>query len=156
MNQYRVSGNFPATAVENEFVLISLNLSESLLLLEWKRQISLAERQAGFLQALELTHQNGIKYWLISDLNIFFISPEEKRWILTDWIELASNSSILKLAVVVLEDYNVLMNSTDFTSRGQQQYQENGVIEHQVFMDFTSARTWLLFKDEPLNERSLV
>ena len=138
-------------AIDNDFVAISINLSEALLLLDWKRQISLQERQAGFLQALNLTHQHQIKYWLISDLNIFLISPEEKEWILTEWIELSSKSSILKLAVVCFDNYNLLINGTDFTSQGQQQYQKKGLIKHQVFMDFTSARTWLLAKDENLN-----
>ena len=148
MSRYLPYEELSRNVIENNYVSISINLSESLLLLEWKRQITLQERISGFLQALSITHQHQIKYWLISDLNIFFISPEEKNWILTDWVEVASKSSILKLAVVCFENYDMLINGTDFTSQGQHQYQEKGIIEHHVFLDFTSARTWLLTKDE--------
>lgn len=143
MNELLFSVAIDNTLLDNEYLTISIHRTESLLFLDWKRQISLSERKTGFLHALNLTYQYNINNWLISDLNIFFISPEEKDWLLTEWIELASKSPILKIAVVCSENYDLLINGNDFTSLGQKQYQNKGKIEHLVFMDFPIARTWI-------------
>jgi hypothetical protein len=132
--------------IEHNFVLITFYQPYSLLLLTWKRQISLEERKSGFLQALELIRQHQIQKWLVSDQNLLFISAEEKNWILTDWIELASQSPLLKLAVVSPGDYDHIIGNIGFTSEGQKQYQLQGKIEHRVFLDFSHAFTWVLNK----------
>lgn len=129
--------------LDNDFVTILLFNVPSLLILEWKRQITLPERQAGFTQALYFTNQRQIKYWLVDDLQLYIISPAEKAWILTEWIEVAVKSSILKLAVVCADYYPALMANTYFTEQGKAQYQCKSCIQHEVFTDYKSAFNWL-------------
>jgi hypothetical protein len=132
----------PPPAFQNDFVSIIIFEAYSLLLLKWKRQITLPERKTGFLKGLELTNQHKIRFWLIDDLEIYLISEEEKAWILTDWVEVSSKSSILKLAVVSPDYYPSLVANTEFTGQGKEQYQATGEIRHEVFTDYTSALHW--------------
>lgn len=135
----------PATlVVENNIYLISFYQPHSLLLLTWKRQISLEERKNGFLQVLALVGQHQIQKWIISDQNLLFISAEEKNWILTDWIAMAAQSPLLKLAVVSPGDYDHIIGNIGFTSEMQHKYQLVSNIELRVFLDFSHAFTWVL------------
>jgi len=134
--------------IEHDFVTITLYQARSLLLLEWKHQISFVERKIGFLQALDLTNQYQIKNWIASDQHLFFISPEEKNWLLTDWIVLVSQSPLLKLAVVYPEDYNYVIDTISFISQGQKQYQAKGKVELRTFNNFTSAFPWVLSRHD--------
>ncbi len=115
-----------------------------MLLVEWKRQITLPERMIGFHKALDFTRQRQIKYWLIDDLQLYIITPEEKEWILTEFQDLASKTSIQKLAVVTSDFYPALVANTDFTDKGKEGYQAKGIIQHEVFTDYESAFGWLL------------
>ncbi|WP_210465112.1 MULTISPECIES: hypothetical protein [Rufibacter] len=133
----------PPPAFDNDFVSILLFESRSLLVLEWKRQISLEERKVGFWKGLELTNQYQIKNWIIDDLQLYIISPEEKEWVITEWTTEASKSSILKLGVVCADYYPALVANTEFTDQGKEQYESKGVIEHEVFTDYTSALFWI-------------
>ncbi|KAA3437955.1 hypothetical protein [Rufibacter hautae] len=133
----------PPPTFDNDFVSIYLFGGHSLLVLEWKRQITLEERRVGFGQGLKITNQHQIRYWIIDDLQILIISPEEKNWVLTDWIAEASKSSILKLGVVCADYYPVLVANTEFTHQGKEQYETEGVIQHEVFTDYPSALSWL-------------
>ncbi|WP_205502961.1 hypothetical protein [Rufibacter psychrotolerans] len=133
---------------ETEFVSIFLDQSLKLLLLVWKRQITLAERKEGFLKGLELTRQHRLTAWLIDDLQLSIITPEEKEWVLTQFQEEASQTTIQKLAVVTPDFYPSLVANTEFTEKGKQGYQAKGIIQHEVFIDYSSALSWLLAPTE--------
>ena len=139
----------PRQVFDNDFVSILIFDVQSLLILKWKRQINLAERKAGFMEALSFTNKHHLNYWLIDDLQLYVISQAEKTWVLTDWVEASTKSSILKLAVVCADDYSALMANTDFTQEGKEQYQAKGQIEHEVFTDYNTAYNWLLANDTP-------
>lgn len=141
--------DLPAQTIDTDSVSIALYPIQSLLILVWKRQINLEERIAGFKQGLVLTKQYQIKNWLIDDLHLYYISPAEKAWVLSDWIDAAVQSSILKMAVVCSEYYHTLMANIEFTSQGQKQYQSKGIIGHEVFPDYSSALIWLLTDNIP-------
>ena len=129
--------------IEEEFGAISLYEAESLILVDWKRQVAFGERKACLLQALELIKHYQVKYLLINDQNIFYLSQAEKNWIACDWIESASASSLLKIGVVFLENYNMLINSIDFTSQLQKLYKEKGKIQLRAFTNFPCAIAWI-------------
>ena len=146
-NQTRL-GDQPRAVYETDFVSISLALEQSLLLLTWLRQISLNERKAGFREALSLTKSYGIKYWLVDDCRLSIITQPEKEWVLTEFQDEASQTTIRRLAVVIADFYPSLMANTDFTAQGKKGYQEKGHIQHEVFPDHESALDWLLAEEE--------
>lgn len=129
--------------IEEEFGTISLYEAESLILVDWKRQVAFEERKFCLLEALSLINQYQVKYLLINDQNIFYLSPGDKNWIACDWVESASASSLLKIGVVFLENYDMLINSTDFTSQLQKLYKEKGKIQLRAFTNFPCALAWV-------------
>ncbi|WP_026463902.1 hypothetical protein [Adhaeribacter aquaticus] len=133
---------------ENDFITILWAKDKSLFNLIWKRQITLTERKEGTLKAFSLTKELLIHYWLIDDLQLSYLSPEEKDWIIKEWIYLASTSPILKLGVVTTEYYPALLANTDFTQACKTLYQSISVIQHEVFIDYTTALNWLLPKPD--------
>ena len=133
----------PLSLMDNDFVVILFYEAQSLLILEWKRQITLPERRAGFIQALSFTNQYQAKYWLVDCLQVYAISEQEKDWLLTEWIAVVTQSPILKLAVVWPDFYPALMASMDFTHQIKEQYLAKGDIQHEVLMDYMSAWDWL-------------
>ncbi|ALI97756.1 hypothetical protein [Rufibacter tibetensis] len=134
----------PQLVFHKEYVSIHLLEAQSLLLLEWKRQISMEERKVGFQEALAFTHKNQISRWLVDDLQLYIITAEEKEWILTQFQEEASKSPLLKLAVVTADFYPSLVVNTEFTEKTKEGYEAKGVIQHEVFTDYASALHWLL------------
>ncbi|WP_026462677.1 hypothetical protein [Adhaeribacter aquaticus] len=130
--------------VENAFVKIFIIQAESILILEWKFQITLAERKSGFLQALEIIKAYELRSWVVSNKNIYYVSPEEKSWIINEWLDLLNQSTLERSAIVCHENYDVLMSTWDLTSEVQQQFQKKGIIQHRVFMNFPNALNWLL------------
>ncbi|RNI30662.1 hypothetical protein [Rufibacter latericius] len=134
----------PEPVFQTEFVAIHLHKDRSLLLVEWLRQINLEERKIGFLEALKITTQHQLQNWLIDDLQIYIITPEEKNWVLTEFQDLASKTTIQKLAVVTPDFYPALVSNTEFTDKGKQGYKAKGVIQHEVFIDYASALDWLM------------
>ncbi len=144
MTKYLAFKDSAVKVFELDFVTIFLHSSESLLLLEWNRQINFIERKEGYLQAINFVCQYGVKSWLINAQHLYYISPEEKNWILTEWVEIASQSPLLKFAVVCYDNYNLLIDKTNFTRQEQMLFQKNGKIEYRVFMNFTCALPWIL------------
>lgn len=134
--------------IDEEFGAISLYEAESLILADWKRQVTFEERKACLLQALELIKQYQVKYLLINNHNIFYLSPAEKNWIACDWVESVSSSSLLKIGAVFFENYNMLINSINFTSQLQKLYKEKGKIQLRAFTNFPCAIAWILPNSE--------
>ncbi len=149
-------GDLPQPDFEEDFVSIHFLASHSLLLLEWKRQITLEERKVGFRKALEITRKNGIRYWLIDDLQLSIITPEEKEWVLSEFQDEASQTTILKLAVVTPDFYPSLVANTEFTEKGKEGYQEKGMIQHEVFPDHSTAVNWLLSEEGTETQENLL
>ena len=141
----------PQQLFETDYISICLVANQSLILLIWKRQITLYERIEGFNQGLSITKKYKAKYWLVDDLQLPFISEKEKEWIVTKWIELAAKSSIIKIAVVTPDYMPALIANTEFTIKGKEQYQAKGIIQYDVLTDYTTALNWL-FSDSDLDE----
>ncbi|GGK71679.1 hypothetical protein ACD591_04925 [Rufibacter glacialis] len=137
----------PSAAFQTDFVLITTEPVRSLLVLEWRRQITLQERKIGFGKALDLTREMSLLYWLIDDLQLSIITPEEKEWVLSEFQGEASQTSLQKLAVVTPDYYPSLVANTEFTEKGKQGYQAKGQIRHEVFIDHESALNWLLSEE---------
>ena len=121
--------------LNNDYATIYLHQELSLLILEWKRQINLSERIEAFLKGLELTQKYQIKNWLTDAQQTFFITQEEKNWILENWIPLITKTQLQKLAVVYSENYNSLMTYTEFTQKGKELYLKSGIIENEAFIN---------------------
>ncbi|WP_026464968.1 hypothetical protein [Adhaeribacter aquaticus] len=128
---------------DNEFLSIQVISKKSLLILIWKRQITLNERKEGYTLALSITAKNNITFWLVDDLQLFFIGLEEMEWLATEWIETASNSSLLKVGVVSSDYYPALIANTEFTNSIGSQFQSRTKIQHEVFTDYITALNWL-------------
>ena len=139
----------PLQLLDNDFVIILLFKVHSLLIVEWKRQITLPERRAGFMQALSFTNQHQVQYWLVDSLQDYAISPPEEDWLLSEWIGVVTQSSILKLAVVWPDYYPALMATMDFTHQIKKQYLSQGDIQHEVLTDYQSAWNWLFPDNKP-------
>ncbi len=150
MTKYLALKNVATKVFELDFVTIFLHPAESLLLLEWKRQINFMERKVGYRQAIDLICQYGVKNWLINAQHLYYISPEEKNWILTEWVEIACQSPLVKFGVVCYDNYNLLIDKMNFTNHEQKLFQAKGKIDYRVFMNFTCALPWILTKQDKL------
>ena len=128
MSNYLPFKKAPSRIIENDFVIINLYEEDSIIFVGWKRQIVLEERKMSLLQALDLTNHYQVKNWIISDQNIYYLSSEEENWIFSDWVEIASRSSLEKISIVFQENYNMLIQTTDFTTQLQNQYMAYGFI----------------------------
>ena len=128
----------------NDFVVVHYGESDSLLLIEWRRQVDLEERKEIFLWAYHFSIDQLVKNWLINDEEIFIITSQERKWINDTFTRLAAEAGIRKIAVYVPEYfYNSLLTMTDFTQDAQEIYKQLGVTEHEVFTDYNMALTWL-------------
>ena len=96
MSNYLPFEKAPSRIIENDFVIINLYEEDSIIFVGWKRQIVLEERKMSLLQALDLTNHYQVKNWIISDQNIYYLSSEEENWIFSDWVKIASRSSLGK------------------------------------------------------------
>ena len=132
--------------LQNSFVSVQYSEADSLLLLKWKRQIDFEERKEIFLWAYQFSKDKQVRNWLIDDEEIFIFTTQEKDWIENDWTELVADSGIRKLAVCTPDYYNILATLTDFTQRAQDNYQRYGNTQHEVFIDYPTALTWLRSK----------
>ena len=128
MSNYLPFKKAPSRIIENDFVIINLYEEDSIIFVGWKRQIVLEERKMSLLQALDLTNRYQVKNWIISDQNIYYLSSEEENWIFSDWVKIASRSFLEKISIVFQENYNMLIQTTDFTTQLQNQYMAYGFI----------------------------
>jgi hypothetical protein len=135
-----------AAVLDNNCVSVVYQPEESLLIITWKRQISLAERKETFLWAYEFSCAHAICNWLIDDEEIFLITPAEKDWITHTWTQLVATSGIRKIAVVTPLHLPGLLSNLQFTAEAKKQYATFGHTRHEVFTDHQLARNW--FKEE--------
>ena len=144
LSERNKTGPVGAVVLENEYVIISHDEATSLLLLKWKRQITLEERQKIFLWAYGFSKTENIKNWLIDDEAIYIITPEEKAWVTNIWTKLVANSGIEKIAVVTTDNFPNLQANASFTTSAQEKYRQHGTTEHEVFTEYHLAYQWLL------------
>ncbi|MER2997910.1 hypothetical protein [Pontibacter populi] len=129
--------------LKNDFVTILLTDSD-ILIIKWERQIDFDERKQIFLWGLQFSVDNNVKNWLIDDEHIYIITSQEREWIENDWPPLAAEAGIPKIAVYIPEDFSSSqLTLTDFTERAQSHYERIGVTQHEVFIDYAIALTWL-------------
>ncbi|SFH21097.1 hypothetical protein [Pontibacter chinhatensis] len=138
------SGVSAKEVLRNDFVVVRYAEADSLLLIDWNRQIEPEERQAAFLWCIQFSVDEQVKNWLINDEEIFIITSEEREWVSHTFTRLAAEAGIRKVAVFVPEDfYSGLQTLTDFTQDAQEIYRQFGVTEHEVFTDYSMALIWL-------------
>lgn len=146
MNEAKDSGTITKLILQNDFVSIFFDEVDSLII-RWERQITFDERKETFLWVLQFSKEHKVKNWLIDDENIFLISDQERSWIEAEWPPLAGEAGLVKLAVYIPEYFFNSTNSLkDFTARAQQNYNQYGVTQHEVFMDYQIALVWLRSK----------
>ena len=143
MNRAEGLGLCTEVVLQNDFVSVCYNRDYSLLILTWKRQVTIDERKEVFLWGYDFTIQNKVKNWLIDDEEIYMFTQEEKDWVENCWTELAAHAEIRKIAVYTPDHFNTLSTMTEFTSNAQKNYKHHGKTRHEVFTDYESALNWL-------------
>ncbi|MEJ8803479.1 hypothetical protein [Pontibacter sp. H249] len=137
-------GAATSEVLKNDYVVVRYCEADSLLIVDWQRQVEIEERKKVFLWGNQFSTDNHIKNWFINDEEIYIITPEERKWISNTWIKLVAEAGVRKVAVYVPEYfYNTLLTLTDFTQEAQDVYKQLGVTEHEVFTDYNMALTWL-------------
>src|SRR5688500_207001 len=106
----------------NDFVEVRYEEAYSLVVIQWKRQITLNERQIGYKTAFEYIKGHQATSLLVNNEKIFLFTPQEKLWLsgaLNNWI---SETKIQKLALVTSDLYKNLTDLAEFIEEVKDMY----------------------------------
>lgn len=144
MIQFKNSSLAAEIVLQTDYVQVTHEAKNSLILLKWLRQITPEERQRTFLWAYGFSKSEKVSNWLIDDEAIYLITPEEKAWVTNIWTKLVADSGIKKIAVVTSDHFPNLHANAGFTMEAQENYKQHSTTEHEVFTEYHLAYHWLL------------
>ena len=132
---------------QNEYVKISLKGKISLVILQWQRQISVAERIAGYETVFEIIKRLQISNLLVDNEQIFLFTGEEKKWIGQNFSQWIQELKLKKFAIVTSDIYKNLTDLVLFVENMKLTYQSLGMVAHEFFTDYDTAMLWFKEKD---------
>lgn len=128
------------TALETEFVTVTVHHASRLIQLRWKGFAPTPEFRRTLDEALQAVLEHKLLYWLADLRGMSAILRRDEQWSTTDWFPRASASGLKKMAIVTSTDL--------FNQMSVERIMDDaaGVITFQTayFDDVDVARTWLL------------
>ena len=139
---------------QNDFIKITFEKKISLLSVEWRRQITFAERVIGYENAFKFMKELKVEAFLVNNEKLFIFSTLEKDWlaeVLQKWV---TETNIKKFALITSDMYKNMTDLADYIRAMKNTSIMLKQIEHEFFIDVETARLWLCPNEETLIELS--
>lgn len=124
---------------ESDIVTLTFTKEEKLTLLTWKQSADSEEYREMFNTVIEFSKKNKINFMLSDMRNEGVVKPEDLQWLEVEVLNKAVEHGVLKIALVT-ED-TIFSNVYAETIKRKL---KASLIEVSLFLDITSARSWLL------------
>ncbi|WP_192822298.1 hypothetical protein [Rufibacter sp. LB8] len=125
---------------EFPFLHISVDLSTSVITMDWKGTFTSAQFREAVTYCMDLVAEHKLKYWLANSSQIGEIQPSDQKWSSDVLLARLSEMGVRKVALVIPEDLNSHLAITTIMVKGK----DKSAFMANYFVKKEHALAWLL------------